>query len=196
MKKILKCSISLAFALIMLLAMTTGATALEKSTYRETSVAAAASWTEETPDIQTSTFLSVVEMQGGTIINLSVYTYSFSTDVGTYKWGHLFTTEEVFDMGKKLSDATLSPVRLDLFDTESEPVGTITIQAEWTTSGGDTLRESYKNKQKSENYKWESSNKAKSMQATATGFIDEQALGPSDWGQLFASKYRTMEKEK
>ncbi|KCZ72568.1 hypothetical protein ANME2D_00997 [Candidatus Methanoperedens nitroreducens] len=186
---------ALVFALMLLLSTSISAVALESKTiYRQNGAAAYAVWSETAGDVYTDKFLSVTKTNDGTDIYVSICTFSTEGDYSC-KWGYKFTPEAVFDINKKLESATLSTVQVDLYDWYSPAMETVTIQAQWTGTG-DATKGSYKVISKYGDYTSKYSDRSTFREATATGSIDDQELGTSDFGAMvnFKSAYMFMKK--
>ncbi len=169
---------TLGFVLMVLLSMTMSAAALEfKQKTLNNGDAASAAWS----DGSTSTFLSVFQTQGQTNIFVDVCT-AFSC-----KFGSIFTIDNVFDVDKKLNTATLAPVKIDLFDFNTGTVETVTIQAQWT-GVGDLTKSSFTLKSKSGDFTAKFSDDTLMRDASATGSINGQDLGTSQFANLFSFK--------
>ncbi len=171
---------TLGFVLMVLLSMTMSATALEfKQKTLNNGDGGAASWS----DGSTNTFLNVFETQGETDIFVDICTADFSS----CKFGFIFTMDNVFDVDKKLNTATLSPVKIDLFDFNTGTIETITIQAQWT-GVGDLTKSSFKETTKSGDFTAKFSDDTVFRDASATGSINGQDLRTSQKAQLFEFK--------
>ncbi|MFZ2070902.1 MAG: hypothetical protein WAV32_04785 [Halobacteriota archaeon] len=186
-------------ALVIALSMCEAVVALESKTInREKGVSAYADWVEESPELYTYTFLSLTETDDGTDMYLSIYKYWYDSELGEWlsedKWGYKFTTEDVFDVDKQLSTATLSPVDIELFVSDGT-VQTVAIQAQWT-GGGDLEKGMFKMMSKSGDFMSKYSENSKFREATATGFIGDYDPGVSDYGSLVEFKYAEMWMEK
>jgi len=186
---------TLVFALMVLLSVTMSAAALESKTiYRQNGVAAVASWSDETPDGTTFTDLQADETNGGTDV------FVFINTPTTFKSGSILTQEDVFDINNKLTTATLSPVQMSLsiFNSSTgEFIGeeTITIQAQWT-GVGDLTKSSSKFMSKSGEFTEKFSDSSIIRDASATGSINGQELGISDFAELIKFKSASMTMEK
>ena len=167
---------TLGFVLIVLLSMTMSAAALQ---YKEKTLdnggGASASWS----DSNTNTFLDVFKAQGVTNIYVNVCTNDFSS----CKFGNLITQENVLDTDKKLNTATLSPTKIDLYDSNTNTVETVTIQAQWT-GVGDLTKSSSTSTYKSGDITIKFSSDTTFRDATATGAINDQELGTSQGAGL------------
>jgi hypothetical protein len=186
--KYMKKAYTLGFVLMVLFSMTMSAAALDSKTiFRQNGNAADASWSS--PDGSTFTGLSVSKTDDGTDV------FVFISTPTTFKFGFIFTQEDVFDINNKLTTATLSPVKVDLFDLSTGTVETITIQAQWT-GFGDLTKSSSKFTSKSGEFVEKFSDSSTIRAATATGSINGQDLGTSDFADLinFKSASITMEK--
>ncbi len=176
----MKKSYTVVFALMVLLSMTMSAAALEfKQKTLNNGDAGFASWS----DGSTSTSLSVFETQGETDIFVDICTADFTS----CKFGFIFTQENVFDVDKKLTTATLFPVKIDLFDFNTGTVETVTIQAQWT-GVGDLTKSSFTLKSKSGDFTAKFSDDTLMRDASATGSINGQELGTSQKAQLLKFK--------
>ncbi len=186
---------TLGFVLMVLLSMTMSAAALESKTiFRQSGVAAVASWSDETPDGTTFTGLAADETNDGTDV------FVFIDTPTTFKFGSIFTQEDVFDINNKLTTATLSPVQMNLsvFNSSTEEfIGeeTITIQAQWT-GVGDLTKNSFKFMSKSDEFTAKFSDSSTIRDASATGSINSQELGTSDFAELIKFKSASMTMEK
>jgi hypothetical protein len=186
---------TLVFALMVLLSVTMSAAALESKTiYRQNGVAAVASWSDETPDGTTFTDLQADETNGGTDV------FVFINTPTTFKSGSILTQEDVFEINNKLTTATLSPVQMSLsiFNSSTgEFIGeeTITIQAQWT-GVGDLTKSSSKFMSKSGEFTEKFSDSSIIRDASATGSINGQELGISDFAELIKFKSASMTMEK
>ncbi len=179
---------TLVFALVVLVSMTMGATALEfKTITRQNGEAADASWS--TPDGSNFTGLSAMKTNDGTDI------FVFISTPTTFKIGSKLTQEDVFDIDKKLTTATLSPVEVELFDLNTGEVENITIQAQWT-GVGDLTRGSSKFTSKSGEFIAKFSDSSSIREAAATGSINSQDLGTSNFGELIKFKSASMTMQK
>jgi hypothetical protein len=186
---------TLVFALMVLLSVTMSAAALESKTiFRQNGVAAVASWSDETPDGTTFTDLQADETNGGTDV------FVFINTPTTFKFGSILTQEDVFDINNKFTTATLSPVQMSLsvFNSSTgEFIGeeTITIQAQWT-GVGDLTKSSSKFMSKSGEFTAKFSDSSIIRDASATGSINGQELGISDFAELIKFKSASMTMEK
>jgi hypothetical protein len=169
---------TLGFVLMVLLSMTMSAAALQ---YKEKTLdnggGAFAVWS----DGSTNTNLDVFKTQGGTNIYVNICTADYSY---CSKSGSLSILENVFDIDKKLNTATLSTVQIPLLNTSTgEYVETITIQAQWT-GVGDPLKSSYTSTYKSGDLTTKFSSDTTFRDATATGAINDEELGTSQYASL------------
>jgi hypothetical protein len=186
---------TLVFALMVLLSVTMSAAALESKTiFRQNGVAAVASWSDETPDGTTFTDLQADETNGGTDV------FVFINTPTTFKFGSILTQEDVFDINNKLTTATLSPVQMSMsvFNSSTgEFIGeeTITIQAQWT-GVGDLTKSSSKFMSKSGAFTAKFSDSSIIRDASATGSINGQELGISDFAELIKFKSASMTMDK
>lgn len=191
----------IALALIVLFSMSLSATALDSKTiYRQNGVSAYASWMDET---ETSyTYLSVTESKDGTDIYLNAY----DSDGDTWIYGYAFTQQDVFDVDKKLSAATLDAT-IDLYtmscDEEGfcweEYAGKANIMANWEGIGK-LNKGSYLSMSKSGDFIYKSSEKTNYRDAVAVGSMviegESQDLGTSEYGAIVAFKSVYIEMEK
>lgn len=176
---------TIGFALVVMLSMIMSAAALEfKTITRQSGEAAVAGWS--TPDGSTFTGLQAVKTKDGTDI------FVFISTPTSFKFGSTSTQEDVFSINKKLTTATLSPVQLDLFDYNTGGVETITVQAQWTGKG-DLIRNSFKFMSKSGEFVAKFSDSSTIREATATGSINDDDLGTSDFAELIAFKSASMQ---
>jgi hypothetical protein len=192
------------FVLIVLLSLTISAEAFDsKSIYRDKGTAAIADWNEYTDGVYTDKFINVMETDDGTEIYVGIWTFDENTGLGSDKWGYLFTQEDVFTIDKKLSSATLSPVviNLDVYDYDSNTdtytytMETVTIEAQWTGEG-DIIKSSSKYISKYDDFMWKFSDNTLSRKASATGSINKDDLGTSDYGELVKFNRVSMDMEK
>ncbi len=193
------------FALMVLLSITMSVTALEQKTIdRQNGMAAYADWTETTPEnITTDTYLSVTQSNDGTDIYISMCSYDQEGSNWSCKSGYKFTQENVFSIDNKLNSANLEAVQIDLYQWNCDetgmcwetPDGTATIDANWTGTG-DVVKGSFKYMSKYDDYVMKGSDSSISREATATGSINGNDLGTSDFGGLakFKSAYMYMKK--
>lgn len=194
---------TVAFALMVLLSMTMGVTALQwKSMSRQNGISAYAGWYKIEDGMSTETFLSVTKTDYGTDIYASIYTYDMAGTFWSNTWGYTFTTEDVFSMDKKLDSASLKEVNMDLYKFScdetmcwDEYVGTATVDADWT-GAGDILRGSYKWTSKSGDFIMKGSDSSTYRDARATGSMDDQDLGTSSYASLGKFKSASMSMQK
>lgn len=166
----------------------------DKIILRDNGSFANAFWHEEAPDgtiIDTALFVS--ETERGTDIFLDRF---FVAPDGTFtsQFGYVFTTEDVFDISKKLQTATLSPINIEVFtcgefDCTSE---ILTVDAQWT-GVGELTKTKFKSSFTSENFRVKFSESTSFRQATATGTIGEQSLGDSIFAELGSFKRAEMQ---
>ena len=184
------------FVLMVLLSLAISAEAFEsKSIYRDEGVAAYASWSEYTDGVHTDKFIQATTSNDGTDIYVSIWTYDENTGDWSDKWGYMFTQENVFKINNKLKSATLSPVEIELYDWNMGTVETINIAAQWTCAG-DVTESSYKYISKYDDFMSKYSDKSSFREATATGSINDEDLGTSDYGELIKFKSVSMYMEK
>ncbi len=183
------------FVLMVLLLMTMSAAALESKTIsRQNGVAAIASWSDETPDGITYTDLQADKTNDGNDVFVTIFTPT------TIKFGSILTQEDVFNIDNKLTTATLSPVQMSLSVINSstgEFIGeeTITIQAQWI-GVGDLTKSSSKFMSKSGDFMAKFSDSSIIREASATGSINGQELGTSNFAELIKFKFASMTIEK
>lgn len=184
------------FVLMVLLSLAISAEAFEsKEIYRNEGTAAYASWSEYTEGVYTDKFIQATTSNDGTDIFVYIWTYDENTGDWSDKWGYMFTQEDVFEIDKKLESATLSPVDIELFDWNTGTVETITIAAQWTGEG-DVMKSSFKDISKYDDFMSKYSDKSSFREATATGSINDEDLGTSDYGELIKFKSVSMYMEK
>lgn len=180
---------TIVFALMVLLSITMSAAALQSKTiYRQNGLSATADWSEKTNDGIKDTYLNVMNTKDGTDIAVSICT---SDATGNYscKFGYTSTQENVFNMDTKLVSAALSAVQVDLFDwsNPNPVVETITIKAQWT-GVGDITKSSYQSISKFNGIISKYSDSSSIRQATATGSINDQDLGITEYAGLIKFK--------
>ncbi len=183
------------FALMVLFSMTMSAAALESKTiFRQNGHAATASWSNNTSDGIIFTDLSVTKTKDGTDIFMSICKQDLTGNF-TCKSGFNSFQQNIFSIDKDLSTATLSPVKVDLFNPDTSTVEIITVQAQWT-GFGDLTESTSKFMSKSGEFIEKFSGRSTIREATATGSINEQDLGTSDFAMLiqFRSASMTMQK--
>jgi hypothetical protein len=188
------------FVLMVLLSLSISAEAFDsKSIYRTNGMAASASWFENTDSVDSGTFINVMETDDGTDIYVDIWTYDKAAEVWSDKWGYLFTQEDVFTIDKKLESATLVPVDIVLYgydsNTDTSTEETMTIAAQWTGED-DVIKSSSKYIFKYDNFISKYSDNSMFREATATGSINNDDLGPSDFGELIKFKSVSMDMEK
>jgi hypothetical protein len=188
------------FVLMVLLSLSISAEAFDsKSIYRTNGMAASASWFENTESVDSGTFINVMETDDGTDIYVDIWTYDKAAEVWSDKWGYLFTQEDVFTIDKKLKSATLVPVDIVLYgydsNTDTSTEETMTIAAQWTGED-DVIKSSSKYIFKYDDFISKYSDNSMFKEATATGSINNDDLGPSDFGELIKFKSVSMDMEK
>lgn len=188
------------FVLMVLLSLSISAEAFDsKSIYRTNGMAASASWFENTDSVDSGTFINVMETDDGTDIYVDIWTYDKAAEVWSDKWGYLFTQEDVFTIDKKLESATLVPVDIVLYgydsNTDTSTEETMTIAAQWTGED-DVIKSSSKYIFKYDDFISKYSDNSMFKEATATGSINNDDLGPSDFGELIKFKSVSMDMEK
>jgi hypothetical protein len=192
-------------AIMVLLSLAVSAEAFDsKSIYRYEGMGAYAVWSESTDGVSSDKLIQVMETDDGTDILVYCWTYDENTGVWSDKWGYLFTQEDVFRINKNLNSATLSPVEIEVTTCVYEPdTGTypctygetVTIAAQWTGEG-DLIKSSSKSIFRYDDFMSKYSDNSMFREATATGSVDEQELGPSDFGELVKFKSVSMSMEK
>jgi hypothetical protein len=188
------------FVLMVLLSLSISAEAFDsKSIYRTNGMAASASWFENTDSVDSGIFINVMETDDGTDIYVDIWTYDKAAEVWSDKWGYLFTQEDVFTIDKKLESATLVPVDIVLYgydsNTDTSTEETMTIAAQWTGED-DVIKSSSKYIFKYDDFISKYSDNSMFREATATGSINNDDLGPSDFGELIKFKSVSMDMEK
>jgi hypothetical protein len=182
------------FALMVLLSVTMSAAALESKTiFRQNGNAALASWSNIAPDGTIFTDLSVTETKVGTDIMVSICKQDLTGNF-TCKFGFNSFQQDIFSIDKKLTTATLSPVKVDLFNPDGT-LETITIQTQWT-GFGDLTTSTSKFMSKTGRFIEKFSDSSTIREATATGSINGQDLGISNFGELVAFKSASMDMQK
>jgi hypothetical protein len=183
-------------ALMVLLSLAVSAEAFEsKVIYRDEGMGAYAGWYDYANNVSSDKFIQVMETDDGTDIYVYCWTYDENTGIWSDKSGYLFTQEDVFRINKKLESATLSPVEIELFDWNTGTSETITVAAQWT-GVGDVEISSSKYISKYEDFMSKYSDKSLFREATATGSVDGQELGTSDFGLMVKFKSVSMSMEK
>lgn len=158
----------IAFALMVLLSVTLIALALEyKQKTLNNGGSASATWS----DSITNSDLGVYTSQGQTFF------YFTACDSESCKYGTPIG-KVVLDINKQLKTATLSPVKIQLYDINTGINEIVTIQAQWT-GVGDTTKGSYTTTSKSGDYTSKFSSDTAYRSATATGAINSLQLGTS-----------------
>ena len=166
----------------------------DKQIIRNNGMSADAAWHEERPDGGTlDTYLFVTESHEGTDIYFEILVYE-PDGISTGQFAYVFTTENVFDISKKLKTATLSPITVEIciFDEETgecEPAS-VTLEAQWTGIG-EVLKIKNKSSIKAEDFKAHFKEKTLVRQATATGSLGESDLGESEFAEI--RKFKTVE---
>lgn len=176
----------LAVAFLVFLSITVNAAALDsKSMTRQDSASAYASWSEGS----SNTYLYVSETNDDTYINVQICGEFSCT------YGDMYTQEDVLDVSRKLNKATLSPVDIIIYDYNTGIYEEITIQAEWT-GVGEVFKSSSHSISKFGDMTFKYSDSTQSRDATATGTINGNDLGLSNYAGLYLSKYVSMTMEK
>ncbi len=188
---------TLGFVLIVLLSMTMSVAALEyKTIYREQGTSAFAEWIETEGNLTNYIDLSVTKTDSGSDIYLSIC--SVDPEFNYFcKSGYKFTQDNVFDVNKKLTIATLSPVEIDLYDNTGI-VEKVTIKAEWTGIG-DLIKGSLKYMSKYGDFIEKFSGSSSFREATVTGSIyndTNKELGTSSYGNIVKFKSASISMKK
>lgn len=192
------------FVLMVLLSLTISAEAFDsKSIYRNENMAADAIWFEYTDGVDTYTSIQATTSNEGNDISVYISTYDDKTGVWSDKSGYMFTQEDVFTIDKKLNSATLSPVDIELYayiydsntDTYTDTVETVTIAAQWTGEG-ELMKSSSRSIFRYDDYMSKYSDNTLYRETTATGSINKEYLGPSDYGELVKFKSVSMYMDK
>ena len=182
--------------LMVLLSLAISAEAVEsKEIYREEGTNAYASWHEYSDGVYTDKFIQATTSNDGTDIYVHIWTHDENTGAWFDKSGYMFTQEDVFEIDKKLEYATLSPVDIELFDWNTGTVENITIDAQWTGEG-DVIKSSSKYISKYDDFMSKYSDKSFFREATATGSINNEDLGTSDFAEMIKFKSVSMYMEK
>lgn len=188
---------TLGFVLIVLLSMAMSVAALEyKTIYRQQGTSAFAEWIEIEGNLTNYTDLSVTKTEGGSDIWLSIC----SVDAGfnySCKSGYKFTEDNVFDIDNKLTAATLSPVKIDLYDFNGT-VEKVTIKSQWAGIG-DVTKGSFKYMSKFGDFIEKFSTSSSFREAKATGSIYNdinKELGTSNYGSMAKFKSASISMKK
>lgn len=167
------------FALMVLLSMTLSASALQyKQKTLENGGEAYATWS----DSSTYAYLDVYASQGQTNIYFEVCTLDSQGNIISCKSGYPMG-KVVLDINKKLETATLSPIQIQLYDSNTGTYEIVTLQAQWT-GVGDTTKGSYTSTSKSGDYTSKFSQDTVYRSATASVAINGQNLGTSQYGTI------------
>ncbi len=203
MRKLNIATMLVAFALLAALPAMTNLQAAyaepkDKIILRDNGSFADASWYDETPEgVATYTSLFVAETSKGTDIYVSKFV---SNPDGTYTdtFGYAFTKDDVFNISAKLKTASLSPTDIEVYVCTYDGVDyycdfdTITVQADWT-GVGDIQKTRYKSSFTTDDFKVRFSETTSFRQATATGSINDDSLGDSDYAELGKFKRAEMQ---
>jgi hypothetical protein len=166
----------------------------DKLIIRNDGVFANANWHEERIDgVTVDTLLFVSEHDKGTDIFIEILVFD-PDGLSTGQLGYVFTTENVFDISKKLKTATLSPIELELciFDeitAECVP-STFTLEAHWTGIG-ESSKTKTKDSIKGKDFRAKFSETTLDRQAIATGSLGGSDLGESKFADL--GRFKTVE---
>jgi hypothetical protein len=133
-----------------------------------------------------SAHFDVIETEQDTILYVILF-----TEDGNFADGLTTIDPNAFDIDKKLTTATLSPVKIEVvkYDEFSNEIGRaeITIQATWEGTG-ELSTEKDKGHFKSENFREHFAQSSQFRDATAEGSINDVNLGTSDFAELLAFK--------
>lgn len=180
--------------LVVLLSTTMSVQALEsKSIERCNGTSAYAGWFETNDNVIVYTYLSVTETDDGTDIHVSTSTHG--PDFWSEKSGYLFTKNNVFKVNNKLNSASLSAVKIEVYNWYTGETETLTVKADWIGKG-DISGGSSKYSSKNGDYMRKNSESSNSRDASATGNINGYDLGASSYASLsnFKSAYMSMNK--
>lgn len=189
-------TMNIVVALLVMLSLTISATAMEtKSITRENGVSAYASWSNTVAEGNEYTYLGVMKTDKGTDLYMDICKEDISGNFNCI-YGFASTAEDVFTMDRRLDSATLSSVKVDLFNSSTGLLEkTVTIQASWTGEGDTTKGSShYMSKFGDVTYKFSES--VSFRQATATGILDGNELETSAFAEMDMFKRATMSMEK
>ena len=193
----MKKSFVVTFALIVLLSMAMSVQALESKTIeRNNGESAFTSWTETNGNMVTDTYLSITKTNDGTDIYVDIYTWD--TSDGNYwveKSGSMFTKDDVFSIDKKLNSASLSEVKLEVYNWDTNEMIPLTVKADWT-GVGDVSKGIFRSSSRDGDYTFRSSDSSSYRGASVTGSINNCDFGVNSYGNLvkFKSAYMNMEK--
>ena len=166
----------------------------DKVIIRNNGIFANANWHEQRGDgTSVDTLLFVSEHDKGTDIFIEILVFD-PDGISTGQFGYLFTTENVFDISRKLETAILLPIELELciFDEETgecEP-STLTLEVHWT-GVGEATKIKTKDSIKGKDFKSRFSGTTIDRQATASGSLGRYDLGESMFADL--GRFKTVE---
>ncbi len=188
---------SVTFALIVLLSLATSVQALESKTIQRDNGASASAWWSKTDgNLITDTYLSATKSNDGTDIYLSTYTWDTITgETVNDEYGYMFTTDDVFSMDKKLNSASLSEVPINVYNWYTGEMETLKVTADWAGTG-EVQKGSSTSVSTSGDYRFKSTSSSTYRTATATGSVNNNALGQNNIAGLsqFKSAFIDMEK--
>lgn len=188
---------SVTFALIVLLCLATSVQALQSKTIqRDNGASASASWSKTNGDLITNNYLSVTKSNAGTDIYLDVYTWdSTNGNFVNEKSGYMFTKDDVFRIDKKLNSASLSNVDVEVYNWDTDKTEILPVMADWSGTG-DVSTGSSSYASTDGDYRFRSTSSSSYRDASATGSINNNDLGQSNYGSLnsFKNAYIDMMK--
>ena len=188
---------SVTFALIVLLCLATSVQALQSKTIqRDNGASASASWSKTNGDLITNNYLSVTKSNAGTDIYLDVYTWdSTNGNFVNEKSGYMFTKDNVFSIDKKLNSASLSNVDVEVYNWDTDKTEILPVMADWSGTG-DVSTGSSSYASTDGDYRFRSTSSSSYRDASATGSINNNDLGQSNYGSLnsFKNAYIDMMK--
>lgn len=188
---------SVTFALIVLLCLATSVQALQSKTIqRDNGASASASWSKTDGDLITNNYLSVTKSNAGTDIYLDVYTWdSTNGNFVNEKSGYMFTKDDVFSIDKKLNSASLSNVDVEVYNWDTDKTEILPVMADWSGTG-DVSTGSSSYASTDGDYRFRSTSSSSYRDASATGSINNNDLGQSNYGSLnsFKNAYIDMMK--
>jgi hypothetical protein len=167
----------------------------DKVIVRDQGTGALAFWDDinvEVPDVGTvlQAEIRAFETEAGTDIIVGLI-----LEDGNFAFGFTTIDQNVFEIDKKLTSATLSPVTVEvtIFDDFFNEIGTaaVTVQATWE-GFGDTLTQKAKVNTNFEGFSEKFKGSLQVRGATAEGSIDNLNLGTTDLAQLRAFKQVVM----
>ncbi len=187
-------SYTVLLTLVVLLSTTMSVQALESKTIeRHNGASAHARWFETNDNVTVYTYLSVTETDDGTDIHVS--TSMHGPDFWSDKSGYLFTKDNVFKINNGLNSASLSAVKIEVYNWYTGETETLTVKADWIGKG-DISGDSSKYSSKNGDYMRKNSESSNSRDASAIGSINGYDLGASSYASLsnFKSAYMSMNK--